>query len=120
MLRYVLKVEKISEEQEAATAEEDYKKENYGPAGKKYEELATKYPESPGVKDRLTGPIVRKGAKIGANATLLPGVVVGEYALVGAGTVVVRDVPAGAVVVGNPGRVIRHISELPYAIEQIG
>jgi len=79
-----------------------------------------KYPGSPGVKERLAGPIVRKGAKIGANSTLLPGVVIGEYALVGAGTVVVRDVPPGAVVVGNPGRVIRHISELPYAIEQIG
>jgi acetyltransferase-like isoleucine patch superfamily enzyme len=79
-----------------------------------------KYPGSPGVKERLAGPIVRRGAKIGANSTLLPGVVIGEYALVGAGTVVVRDVPPGAVVVGNPGRVIRHISELPYATEQIG
>ncbi len=74
-----------------------------------------KYPLSPGVKDQLAGPIIRKGAKIGANATLLPGVVVGEGALVGAGSVVVRDVPAGAVVAGNPARVIRQLSELPYA-----
>jgi acetyltransferase-like isoleucine patch superfamily enzyme len=74
-----------------------------------------KYPLAPGVKDNLTGPVIRKGAKIGANVTLLPGVVVGENALIGAGTVVVRDVPAGAVVVGNPGRVVRHISELPYS-----
>ena len=74
-----------------------------------------KYPLSPGVKDQLRGAVIRKRAKIGANATLLPGVVIGEDALVGAGAVVVSDVPAGAVVVGNPARVIRQISELPYA-----
>jgi acetyltransferase-like isoleucine patch superfamily enzyme len=74
-----------------------------------------KYPLSPGVKDSLVGPVIRKGAKIGANATILPGVVIGENALVGAGSVVVKDVPAGAVVVGNPARVIRSISELPYS-----
>ena len=74
-----------------------------------------KYPLSPGVKDQLAGPVIKKGAKIGANSTLLPGVVVGENALVGAGSVVVDDVPPGAVVVGNPARVIRQISELPYA-----
>ncbi len=74
-----------------------------------------KYPLSPDVKDSLLGPTIRKGAKIGANVTLLPGVVIGENALVGAGSVVVRDVPPGAVVAGNPARVIRQISELPYA-----
>ena len=74
-----------------------------------------KYPLSPGVKDNLVGPVIRKGAKIGANATLLPGVVIGENALVGAGAVVVRDVPAGAVVAGNPARVIGQIAELPYS-----
>jgi len=74
-----------------------------------------KYPLSPGVKDQLAGPVIRKGAKIGANTTILPGVIVGENALVGAGSVVVRNVPPGAVVVGNPARVIRNISELPYS-----
>ena len=73
-----------------------------------------KYPLSPGAKDQLAGPVIRKGAKVGANSTILPGVVVGENALVGAGSVVVRDVPEGAVVVGNPARVIGHISDLPY------
>jgi acetyltransferase-like isoleucine patch superfamily enzyme len=58
--------------------------------------------------------VIRRGAKIGANVTILPGVVIGENALVGAGSVVAKDVPAGAVVVGNPARVIRKISELPY------
>jgi len=45
-------------------------------------------------------------------------VVVGEDALVGAGSVVVRDVPPGAVVVGNPAKVIKRISDLPYSILQ--
>ena len=57
-------------------------------------------------------PHLLKGAKIGANATILPGVKVGENALVGAGSVVVKDVPEGKVVAGNPARVIRDISEI--------
>jgi acetyltransferase-like isoleucine patch superfamily enzyme len=73
-----------------------------------------KYPASPGAKENLKGPIIRTGAKIGANSTILPGIVIGENALVGAGSVVVHDVPAGAVVSGNPARIIKNISELPY------
>jgi acetyltransferase-like isoleucine patch superfamily enzyme len=74
-----------------------------------------KYPLSPGVKEQLAGPIIRKGAKIGANSTILPGVVIGENALIGAGSVVTKDVPPGAVMVGNPARIIRNVSELPYS-----
>jgi acetyltransferase-like isoleucine patch superfamily enzyme len=73
-----------------------------------------KYPLSPNAKHTLAGPVIRKGAKIGANSTILPGVVIGENALVGAGSVVAHDVAPGDVVVGNPARVIRHISGLPY------
>jgi acetyltransferase-like isoleucine patch superfamily enzyme len=73
-----------------------------------------KYPLSPDAKKTLQGPVIRRGAKIGANCTLLPGVVIGENALVGAGSVVAHDVAPGEVVVGNPARVIRHISALPY------
>jgi acetyltransferase-like isoleucine patch superfamily enzyme len=51
--------------------------------------------------------LVKRGASIGSGATLLCGVTVGEHALVGAGSVVTRDVPAGAVVAGNPARIIR-------------
>lgn len=72
-----------------------------------------RYPRSPDVKEHLQGPRVRAGAKIGANATLLPGIVVGVGALVGAGAVVVRDVPDGAVVVGNPARVMGRVADLP-------
>jgi acetyltransferase-like isoleucine patch superfamily enzyme len=64
------------------------------------------------VKETLKGATIKRGAKIGANATLLPGVIIGENALVGAGAVVVRDVPAGAVVIGNPARVIKRVEEI--------
>ena len=70
------------------------------------------YPVSRHVKANLKGPHLLQGAKIGANATLLPGVVVGCDALVGAGAVVTRDVPDGKVVVGNPARIIKEVSEL--------
>jgi acetyltransferase-like isoleucine patch superfamily enzyme len=50
--------------------------------------------------------LIRKGASIGSGATLLGGITVGENALVGAGSVVTRDVPAGATVAGNPARVL--------------
>ncbi len=51
--------------------------------------------------------VVKKGASIGSGATILCGVTIGEYALVGAGSVVTKDVPANAVVAGVPARVIR-------------
>jgi acetyltransferase-like isoleucine patch superfamily enzyme len=73
-----------------------------------------KYPRSPGVKEELKGATIEEGAKIGANATLLPGVRIGRNALVGAGAVVTSDVPAATVVVGNPARVIKNLSSLPY------
>jgi acetyltransferase-like isoleucine patch superfamily enzyme len=50
--------------------------------------------------------VVRKGASIGANATVLPGVTIGEHAMVAAGAVVTRNVPAYGIVVGNPARII--------------
>jgi len=58
------------------------------------------------------GATVRRLARIGANSTILPGVVIGENALVGAGSVVVDDVPDGTVVAGNPARFIRRVEEL--------
>ncbi len=78
-----------------------------------------KYPLSPEVKKNLKGPRIKKGAKIGANATILPGVVIGEKALVGAGAVVVHDVPDGAVVAGNPARIVKYISDLPYGEDKV-
>lgn len=71
-----------------------------------------RYPRSPRAKEELQGPFIETHAKIGANVTLLPGVRVGAGALVGAGAVVVDDVPSGKVVVGNPARVIGDVSQL--------
>lgn len=51
---------------------------------------------------------VKRGASIGANATILPGITIGRYAMVGAGAVVTRSVPPYAVVVGNPARIVRY------------
>ncbi|QWR77863.1 acyltransferase [Candidatus Magnetomonas plexicatena] len=74
----------------------------------------SKYPNSPGAKESLTNVCVREGAVVGANVTILPGVVVGEKALIGAGSVVVKHVPDRAVVVGNPAKAVKSIDELPY------
>lgn len=55
--------------------------------------------------------VVKKGATIGSNATIIGGVTIGEGALVGAGSVVTKDVPPGAIVAGNPGRVIGKVKD---------
>ena len=58
-----------------------------------------------GPKDwTLIPTVVKSGSSIGSNATILPGITIGEYALVGAGAVVTKDVPAHSTVVGNPAR----------------
>jgi acetyltransferase-like isoleucine patch superfamily enzyme len=54
--------------------------------------------------------VVKKGASIGSGATILSTVVIGENAIVGAGSVVTKDVPANAVVAGNPARVLRYLT----------
>ena len=55
------------------------------------------------------GPTIRRGARIGAGAVLCPGIEIGEEAFVGAGAVVVKNVPPGVAVVGNPARVLREV-----------
>jgi len=62
---------------------------------------------------------VERGASIGSGATLLCGVTVGRRAIVGAGSVVTRDVPADAVVAGNPARIIRMLKESKTAKERM-
>jgi acetyltransferase-like isoleucine patch superfamily enzyme len=56
------------------------------------------------------GPTIRRGARVGGGAVLCPGIEIGEEAYVGAGAVVVKDVPPRVVVVGNPARVLRDVS----------
>src|SRR4051794_11455803 len=55
--------------------------------------------------------IVKRGASIGANATILPGITIGENAMIGAGSVVLNDVPANTIWVGNPARQIKKLEE---------
>ena len=64
-----------------------------------------RFPRSQQYQAVIPRTVVRRGASIGANATILPGITIGEYAMVGAGSVVTRDVPAGAIVTGNPARI---------------
>jgi UDP-2-acetamido-3-amino-2,3-dideoxy-glucuronate N-acetyltransferase len=68
------------------------------------------FPRSRQHLERHPEIVVRKGASIGANATVLPGVTIGQYAMVGAGAVVTRSVPPHAVVVGNPAQIQRYVT----------
>ncbi len=59
----------------------------------------------------LLGTHVKKGATIGANATILPGLTIGEKAMVAAGSVVTKDVPPGVLVIGNPAKVVKTLKD---------
>lgn len=63
-------------------------------------------PRSRNTSATLLPTLVKRGASIGANATILPGITIGEGAMIGAGAVVTKDVPPAATVVGNPARII--------------
>jgi acetyltransferase-like isoleucine patch superfamily enzyme len=67
-----------------------------------------RYPKSPNVKNELKGVRIRSNAKVGANSTILPGLIIGANSLIGAGSVVTRDVDDGVVVAGNQARVLRN------------
>lgn len=66
-----------------------------------------KYPKSPHAKNELKGAIIRKNAKIGANVTILPGLVIGENSLIGAGSVVTKDTDSNSIYAGNPARFVK-------------
>lgn len=67
------------------------------------------FPRSKNEDWKLSKTLVKKGASIGANATIVCGVIIGENAMIGAGSVVTKDIPAGEVWVGNPARFLRKI-----------
>lgn len=69
------------------------------------------FPRSKNKHFHLKRIVVKKGASIGANATIMPGITIGENALIGGGSVVIKDVPAGEVWVGNPARFLRKIND---------
>ncbi len=62
---------------------------------------------------KVESTLVKKGASIGSGTTILSNVVIGENALVGAGSVVTKDVPANAIAAGNPAKVLRYITDEP-------
>ncbi len=70
------------------------------------------YPGRTESAEVMSGPLLEAGAKVGANATILPFVTIGRDAIVGAGAVVTRDIPAGTVAYGCPARPVRRVTEL--------
>jgi UDP-2-acetamido-3-amino-2,3-dideoxy-glucuronate N-acetyltransferase len=68
-------------------------------------------------KDQYVKTLVRRGASIGANATIVCGIEIGEFAFIGAGAVVIRDVPAFGLVVGNPAKQIGWMSEFGHQLK---
>jgi acetyltransferase-like isoleucine patch superfamily enzyme len=70
------------------------------------------HPGCPDALECMRGPYINKGAQIGVNSCILPRVVIGEHSVIGAGSVVTRDIPAGVVAYGNPAQVICDIGDL--------
>ncbi len=71
-----------------------------------------KYPGRKDAEKHLIGPTIKKGAQIGAGAVIMPGVTIGARSIIGAGSVVTKDVPADSVAYGNPARIVGKRSEL--------
>lgn len=69
------------------------------------------YPRSKNKDWKKLRTLVRKGATIGAGSTLLPGITIGQNAMIGAGSVVTKDVPAGEIWVGNPAHFLKKITK---------
>jgi acetyltransferase-like isoleucine patch superfamily enzyme len=85
-----------------------------------------RFPRSKVYPEEFAQTVVQNGASLGANSTILPGLTIGRNALIGAGTVVTKDVPPNAIVVGNPGRIVgyagteRPTSPPPVAVPETG
>lgn len=68
-------------------------------------------------RDQYKETLVKRGASVGANATIICGNTIGEYALIGAGAVITKDIPAYALVVGNPAQQIGWVSEYGHRLD---
>jgi UDP-2-acetamido-3-amino-2,3-dideoxy-glucuronate N-acetyltransferase len=77
------------------------------------------FPRSKQHLEKYMTTLVQKGASIGANATLLPGITIGKNAMIGAGAVVTKDVPPNAILLGNPAKITGYISTSPVKNEQL-
>lgn len=69
------------------------------------------FPRSKQYPEQFPRTVICQGASIGANATILPGLTIGQHAMIGAGAVVTRSVPANAIVVGNPARIVGYADQ---------
>ena len=78
------------------------------------------YPRAFNSSWRITETLVKKGASIGANVAIRCGVTIGEYATVGTGSVVVKDVPSHALVAGNPAKQIGWVCECGFKLDKDG
>lgn len=76
------------------------------------------YPRSRSHPESYSKTIIRQGASIGANATILPGIAIGRSAMIAAGAVVTRDVPAFAIVKGNPARITGYVNQSRLSLAQ--
>ncbi len=70
------------------------------------------HPGCPNSLECMRGPSIKKGAQVGINSSVLPRVIIGEYAVIGSGSVVTKDIPAGVIAYGNPAQVICKIEDL--------
>ncbi|MEQ1554697.1 MAG: acyltransferase [Ferruginibacter sp.] len=77
-----------------------------------------KYPRSKQYPERFQSTIIEKSVSVGANATILGGIQIGEYALIAAGSVVTKSVPAFALVMGNPARIKGKVDKNGKVIER--
>ena len=69
-----------------------------------------KKPRSKKYPEKFLTTLVQEGASIGANATILPGIKIGKFSMIGAGSVVLKDVPPFSIVAGNPAKIIGQVS----------
>ncbi|HQV56468.1 MAG TPA: WxcM-like domain-containing protein [Ilumatobacteraceae bacterium] len=76
------------------------------------------FPRSKRRPEQFDRTIIRQGASVGGNSTILPGLTVGRFAMVGAGSVVTRDVPEYAIVMGNPARVVGYTDTVSQASDE--
>ena len=70
------------------------------------------HPPCPKYKECVGAPVIKKNAKVGARSSIFPGVTIGENSIVGANSVVTKDVPADSVVIGSPAKVVKKVDEL--------
>ncbi len=78
------------------------------------------YPRAFSTGWKITETLVKKGASVGANATIRCGITIGEYATIGSGSVVVKDVPPHALMVGNPAHRIGWVCECGFKLDENG